>query len=58
MLCGSGTTGHHGLVTVHDPVTIEALRGHLRAHRPDVIEYLTRKLGGAESASQWLSGAL
>lgn len=58
MLCGSGTTGHHGAVTVHAPAAIEALRGHLLAARPDVVEYLAEKLGGREAATQWLQGAL
>lgn len=58
MLCGSGTTGHHGSVTAHERWAIEALRAILRASRPDTLDYLAAKLGSPEAASEWLSGGL
>jgi len=55
MLCGHGTTCCHGLIEAHDPEACEALYGVLTRERPDTMEYLAGKLGGATAASEWLS---
>ena len=40
MLCGDGVRGCHGLVELHDAVTLHRLARHLQEERPDVIAYL------------------
>jgi hypothetical protein len=40
MLCGSGTTGHHGLIEAHDADTKRRLNEYLLIHRPDTCAYL------------------
>ena len=54
-LCGSGTTGHHGLITHNDPDALAALYAVLLRYRPDTLEYLSERLGGAEAATEWLT---
>jgi len=54
MLCGSGTTGCHGRITVNDPVVIRHLGKHLIQQRKDTIEYLGAKLGGVLAVGEWL----
>lgn len=54
MLCGDGTTGHHGLIENGDAATRAALGLHLATNRADTIEYLDGKLGGLEKALEWL----
>lgn len=52
-LCGSGTTGHHGLIENGDvPARLE-LGAVLLTDRPDVIFYMTGKLG-EEEGREWL----
>ena len=58
MLCGSGTTGHHGLVEAHDPPTLRALYRYLSAYRPDTLRYLAEHLGSPERAGEWLTRTL
>jgi len=45
MLCGSGTTGHHGLMHAMDEETRRGIGGHIVRDRPDTFEYVTDKLG-------------
>jgi hypothetical protein len=52
-LCGSGTTGCHGLVEHRDPATMEALQ-HVLAGRHDFLRYLTALLGGGRQAQAWI----
>lgn len=56
MLCGSGTTGHHGLVESGDKVTMLLLGHHLRRRRLDVLAYVREKLKpqGPEAGDEWL----
>lgn len=42
-LCGSGTTGCHGLIEANDPATKAALGQAILEKRPDVIEYVKEK---------------
>ena len=58
MLCGSGTTGHHGAVQHREKWARDALRAILRASRPDFIEYLTWRLRTPERAAEWLDRVL
>ncbi len=58
MLCGDGTTGHHGLVTAHYHVVCRALAHHLLVDRLDTIEYLGQKLGGVLAVKEWLNSQL
>lgn len=57
MLCGSGTTGCHGLIESHDHVACWELRSYLRGNRPDTIEYLNGKFPH-EGAEAWLKRVL
>lgn len=52
-LCGSGTTGHHGLIEDGDVVTRIALGSFLYIERPDFFFYLQGKLG-EEEGREWL----
>lgn len=52
-LCGSGTTGHHGLIENGDVTTRAELGEYLVAERPDFIFYLQGKLR-EEPAREWL----
>jgi hypothetical protein len=56
-LCGSGTTGCHGKLENEDATTRVRLGVHLIRERPDVLEYLDRKLGEVP-AREWLSRRL
>ena len=58
MLCGSGTTGHHGAVQHREKWARDALRAILRASRPDFARYLAVKLGSRESAEEWIARKL
>jgi hypothetical protein len=53
MLCGSGTTGCHGLVEDRDKATCALLGAHVRKERPDVLEHLRWRFG-QEAAVEWL----
>lgn len=53
-LCGSGTTGHHGLIEAWDAEARAALGAFLRTHRSDTTGYLADRLGGAERAADFL----
>lgn len=55
MLCGSGTTGCHGLVEAHNAQAMSDLGFYLSRYRPDVIAYLTEKLGGEEARKEWMT---
>jgi len=57
MLCGDGTTGHHGLITAEDRTARVALGNYLLAHRLDTLQYLADKLGD-EAARSWLRTSL
>lgn len=52
-LCGSGTSGHHGLIEDGDVQTRIALGAHLYLDRPDFMFYLQAKLGEG-AAREWL----
>jgi hypothetical protein len=39
MLCGSGTTGHHGLIEAHDRDTVLKLNQYLKTYRLDHLEW-------------------
>ena len=58
MLCGSGTTGHHGAVQHRERWARDALRAILRASRPDFARYLGVKLRSPEKASEWIDRVL
>jgi hypothetical protein len=53
-LCGSGTTGHHGLIEGHDKRTKERFGAYLLLKRSDFLIYLGRKLGSDEALHEWL----
>jgi len=53
MLCGSGTTGCHGLVEARSAVTLRLLWEHIDICRPDVVDYLYDRMGD-EQAKAWL----
>lgn len=56
-LCGSGTTGCHGAVEDGRQAAREALGRHIYVARPDVIVYVTAKLGH-EPGRAWLERTL
>lgn len=53
MLCGTGTTGCHGLVEARDPETVWALGVYIRVSRGDVLSYLYATKG-VEPAKEWM----
>src|SRR5574338_1388190 len=53
MLCGSGTTGCHGLVTGNDAVALRKLATYLWLERSDTLDYLNWRFP-IESAEHWL----
>lgn len=53
MLCGSGTTGCHGLIEANNPMKLRELGEHVLKMRPDVIDYLYRRKG-SEPAQEWM----
>lgn len=53
-LCGSGTTGCHGLVEARDPAARAAVGKYVLRDRSDTIEYLDGKLGGLDRALDYL----
>lgn len=53
MLCGDGTTGHHGRIEAHDHAACQALGVHLIEERLDTLEYLGEKLGGLLPVAEW-----
>jgi 5-methylcytosine-specific restriction endonuclease McrA len=57
MLCGSGTTGCHGIITTEDPRARQALGHYLVTARPDSVEYLIDLLG-RDAALDWLNRRL
>lgn len=57
-LCGSGTTGCHGLIENEDSITRARLGIYLIRKRPDALEYLAEKLGGEVAAGAWLARRL
>jgi hypothetical protein len=54
MLCGDGVRGCHGQVELRDPSSCALLGLYLVKERPDVVRYLSERLGGTEQASAWL----
>lgn len=44
-LCGTGTTGHHGLVEAGDRETCRLLADHIQQNEPDTYAYAIGKLG-------------
>lgn len=55
MLCGSGTTGCHGLVEAGHRETRRRLGYHLLHVRTDVLPYLITKHETEERARAWIS---
>lgn len=53
MVCGSGTTGHHGLIEAGDEPTLAALGRRLVMSRRDTIAYIEGKLG-VVAGRDWL----
>jgi len=58
MLCGHGTSGHHGRIEAHERKACQALARYLMAHRLDTLDYLMVKLGGQHPAHEWLRDQL
>jgi hypothetical protein len=58
MLCGSGTTGCHGLIEAHDRRTCVKLAIYLIEDRLDTMAYLGEKLGGVTAVAEWLRSQL
>ena len=58
MLCGDGTSGHHGLVEAHDRYVCSELGMYLFTYRMDTMLYLREKLGSVEAAREWLRSQL
>lgn len=56
-LCGSGTTGCHGLITANDITARRQLGEHIVLERPGVIAYVLDKLGD-ERGADWLARRL
>lgn len=57
MLCGSGTTGCHGLIEAGDKRKKLELGTYIRAKRPDTLEYLEWRFS-QEGADAWLQRLL
>jgi hypothetical protein len=53
-LCGSGTTGCHGLVEGAEKDACAALGRYLETERGDTIAYLAARLGGFTAAAEWM----
>ena len=51
-LCGSGTTGHHGLITEEDEVARRLLGQHVVRRRPDFLIYLGAKAGAGKAQAR------
>jgi hypothetical protein len=51
MLCGSGTTGCHGLIEERDPITLWQLAFYIHDYRADTQEYLNWRF----PAEGWLA---
>lgn len=54
MLCGSGTTGCHGLIEAHDDHAVADLGVYLWNERPDVLEHLTWRLKTRVAAEDYV----
>lgn len=54
MLCGSGTTGCHGLIEDHDEEKTRALGLYVVTARADTIAYLVRRKEGETQAAEWM----
>ncbi len=52
-LCGSGTTGCHGLIEANDIMVRRELGAYIKAHRPDTVAYVQGKLGQRQG-TDWL----
>lgn len=52
-LCGSGTTGCHGLIENEDVKARRMLGRWIKKHRPDTIAYVREKLG-KQAGDDWL----
>jgi hypothetical protein len=52
-LCGSGSSGHHGLIEDGDVAARHELGAYIMAERPDIVFYMQGKLG-EEAGREWL----
>lgn len=52
MMCGSGTTGCHGLLEAHHGPTKKMLAGYLLSYRPDTVAYIMEQKGNV-GAADW-----
>lgn len=52
-LCGSGTHGCHGAVEHGVDSVCRALGKHILQERPDIVQYLYKKLGSIEAAGEF-----
>jgi hypothetical protein len=57
MVCGSGTTGCHGLIEARDSSKRAELALYLRERRPDALAYLDETFP-LEGADHWLQRVL
>lgn len=58
MLCGHGTSGHHGKITENDRETCQHFAVYLIRRRLDTMRYLGEKLGGVNEVREWLRARL
>lgn len=56
-LCGSGTSGCHGLIEANDEAARRALGEHLVLARQDTLEYVRSKFG-VVAGNDWLARRL
>lgn len=57
MLCGSGTTGCHGLIEAADPITCWSLAYYIHDNRQDILMYLEWRFP-QEGGQAWLRRVL
>lgn len=58
MVCGHGTSGHHGKLESRDRETCQHFAVYLMRRRLDTMAYLGEKLGGVNGVREWLRNRL
>ena len=53
MLCGDGTTGHHGRIEARERETCQHFAVYLITERLDTMAYLGQRLGGLAAVTEW-----